>query len=104
MGPIEQNIIAQAKRCRDPIPERIRNKPRLHFNLSFFLDAFLELDTDRDVGMGFGPIPWSSLHNYAVVHELCGGAYDDFMYLLRQLDNAYIKHITSKGANSGQSA
>ncbi len=104
MSGVEQTIIAQAKRCNDPIPERIRNKPRLHFNLSYFFNAFVELDSERDVGMGFGPIPWSSLHQYALFHELSGEAYEDFMYLLRELDRAYIKHVAKKGGGTSESS
>lgn len=104
MGAIEQNIIAQAKRCNDPIPDRIKNKPRLSFGLTFYLRAFSELDSERDFGMGMGPIPWSSMHQYAMILELTGEAYEDFMYLIRELDREYITHITKKRPTNGESS
>ena len=103
MSVIEKNILAQAKRFGEPIPDRIKNRPRLRFELAFFLDAFYELDTDRNVSVSFGPIPWSSLHNYAVANELVGEEYYDFMYLVRAIDSAYIKHMREK-SNHGESA
>lgn len=103
MSVIEQNIVKQAKRFGEPIPDRIRNRPRLRFELIFFLDAFYELDTDRNVSVSFGPIPWSSLNNYALAHEISGEDYHDFMYLVRAVDTAYIKHMREKSGN-GESA
>lgn len=96
MSAIEKNIVAQAKRFGEPIPDRIKNKPRLRYELAFFLDAFYELDTDRNMSVSFGPIPWSSLNNYAVAHEITGEDYHDFMYLVRAVDSAYIKHMREK--------
>lgn len=79
----------------------MRNKPVLGLGLAFFMDAFIELDTDRDIGFGLGPIPWSSMHTYAMAHGLTGEIYHDFMYLVRKLDTAYIKHRQAKEGNNG---
>ena len=103
MSVIEKNIIAQAKRFGEPLPERIQNKPKLALGLAFYLDAFVELDTDRAAGFGLGAIPWSSLHTYALAHEMAGDDYHDFMYILRKLDNAYLKHVQSKGSKDAES-
>lgn len=103
MGAVEQTILKQAKQAGEPIPERIRNKPRLNPTLAFYLEAHAELDTDRDVAFGFGPIPWSSLNAYAQAYGMTGEDYEDFMFLVRYVDNAYIKHMQSKGNNGAQS-
>lgn len=99
MGAIERNIVAQAKRFNDPIPDRIKNKPRLNRALAFYMDAFVELDTDRPVAFSFGVIPWSVIHTYAKAHELEGDDYHEFVYLIRTLDMAYVKHVQGKKDN-----
>lgn len=79
----------------------MQNRPKLGMGLELYMDAFLELDTDRDIGFGLGPIPWSSMHTYALAHGLDGEEYHNFMFLVRQLDSAYIKHRQSKEAANG---
>lgn len=71
-------------------------------DLGVYLDSWLELDTDRNVGVSFAPIPWSSLHNYATANGFDGDDYFDFMYLVRQLDKGYILHMQAK-AKHGES-
>lgn len=102
MGHIEKNIVAQAKRFNEKIPDRILNKPTLFVSSRFFLDAFLDLDTDRPSSMGgLCPIPWSSIHRYAKAHELVGTDYEDFIFLVRRLDNAYTQHKNASEPNNG---
>jgi len=99
MSGVEKNIVAQAKRFGRPIPDRIKNKPRLLPGLSFFMTSFYELQSDRPVGLGWASIPWSSLHAYAQSMQLTQTEYEDFMFLVRQLDNGYIAHMRDKGSN-----
>lgn len=68
------------------------------------MHAFLELDSERDFGMGMGPIPWSSMNAYAQLQGLTGESYEDFMYLIRELDTAYIRHMSKKGATNSESS
>lgn len=103
MGGIEKNIIAQAKRFKNKLPERIQNRPVLAWWLAFYYDAFIMLDADRTVGFDISLIPWSTLHAYAIAHGLEGDDYHDFIYLVRYMDLAYIKHRASKDATSGKS-
>ena len=75
------------------IPEPIRDAPRLWPHLLEYYTAFIELSTDRTIGMEVGPIPYSSLAMYADRFEF---DVEDFVYILRQMDLAYLGH--SKGA------
>lgn len=100
MGPIEKNLIAQAKRFKQPIPDRIRNKPKLGFGLDFYLSAFFDLEYERqwvNEGAIALPITWTSLQNYAQHHDLEGDAHEDFMFFMAALDTAYLKHLAKKG-------
>lgn len=100
MSGIEKNLIKQAKRAGEPIPDRIANKPRLRMGLELFLEAFFELEHERQYLVGAAvqalPIPWHIINKYAEVHELTGDLYDDLLYFVRALDDAYIKHLNKK--------
>lgn len=100
MAPIEKNLVAQCKRFGEPLPERIKNKPRLGLGLDIFLDAFFDLEYDRNwlVGTVAQPLPisWGTLQKYAEIYEFSGILRDDLLYLVRALDNAYINYINKK--------
>ena len=57
----------------------------------FYQEAFRELSTCRDVGMGLGEIPWTAIIEYAEKERLD----DDGTLLLRKvmrgMDTAYLK-------------
>lgn len=63
--------------------------------------AFLELSTDRQIGMGEGPIPWSSVVAYADRYFWDA---DELLYVIRQLDTEYMKHQQRKVQNANQSS
>lgn len=61
-------------------------------HLVFHWLAFTALSTDRHVGMGVGPIPWTAIDRYAV----CYGIDDPdererFERLVRLLDHEFVK-------------
>ncbi len=59
--------------------------------LELYFTAWLELDPDRPSGWGVGPIPWRSIGDYAKVFKIQGEQRDDFFYLVRAMDNAYVQ-------------
>ena len=101
MGPIEKNIVSQAKRFKEPIPERIKNKPRLGIGLEIFLDAFYDLEHDRNwiAGNTAQPLPiaWSSLIKYAEVYELPSTLREELLYFVRELDSTYMRYLNKRG-------
>lgn len=53
--------------------------------------AFNELTTERQVGMGAGPIPVSKIREYAGDHlDLTGDAAERFVVLIREMDGEYL--------------
>lgn len=92
MSGIEQNIVKQAKRFNQPIPDRIKNKPDLLAGLSLYLDAFFDLLNDAN-SSGF--IPWTAIVSYATYHCFSKEQTDLAIYFIRELNGAYLKH-TSK--------
>ncbi len=59
--------------------------------LGFYLDAFRELSTCRPVGLNLGAIPFTAIFEYSRIYEL--GDFDDFHYIIRALDDAYLKMV-----------
>ena len=93
MSAIEQNIVRQARLAGEKIPDVIKKKPRLAIGLHFFMSAFSDLRTERPSGMSIMPIPWSAIHYYAEVHSITGQFYDDLLYIIRAMDNAYLDSV-----------
>ena len=100
MGAIEKTLLKQAKRFNEPIPDRIKNKPRLGLGLDIYLDAFFDLENDRNWILGTTahplPIAWGTLIQYAEMYELTGIMREELIYFVRALDNAYIAHLNGK--------
>jgi len=96
MGQIEQNIAVQAQRAGAPLPDRIANAPELQKGLELYLNAFFELDSERQVGFSVLPIPWRSIVNYAQVYGFDDEQREDLIFLVRKMDNAHIDRLKKK--------
>lgn len=59
-------------------------------------DGFLELTSCRSSGMGEGPIPWTAMNTYCEVFNIHGESKLDFFFLVRSLDNSYLKYQSDK--------
>lgn len=79
-----------------PIPERIANAPSLDPSLSIFLGAFYDLTTERRAGFSVLPIPWSSIANYGKVYGFDKDQFEDLVYFVRRLDEAYLDRMRKK--------
>lgn len=95
-GDKEEFLIAQAKKARAPIPERILNRPELLPGLEFIFNAFNDLCSERQMSMALGPIPWSVIDQYARRYNLDSESYEVFKYLIRQMDITFIKFYNDK--------
>lgn len=82
----------QIKRFGGKTPDRVLNRPKLAPGLKFYLDAFYELDTERNL-TDLQPIPWSSIVHYADRYETNE---EDLLYLIRAADNEYLKSTANK--------
>jgi hypothetical protein len=78
----------------------MRNKPRLKPGLSVFLNAFFELEHDRQWIVGDKaipqPIPWRVINDYAQAFNFAGDLHEELVFFVRHLDEAYIKKVAKK--------
>lgn len=97
MGPIEQSITKQAKRSGRPIPDRIKNAPKLSRpGLQLYLDAFFELDSERSHSLSLTPIPGSCIRSYADYYEFDHEQAEDLLFLIREMDAENLQRLKSK--------
>lgn len=66
----------------DPLPES-----------HFYWRAFCELSTERQIGMGVGPIPYSKAREYAQRYELNEDEWDFFWEIIQDVDSENLKLI-----------
>ena len=57
----------------------------------WFMGAFWDLSTERPIGMGSGPIPWSALLRYAAYAGLTPGTMLLFRTVIHAMDREYLK-------------
>ena len=83
-------------RAGESIPDRIANAPTLKLGLELFLQAFFELDTERNHSMGICPIAWSSMKTYSEYYEFDHEQSEDLSFFIRRMDSAHLKKLESK--------
>lgn len=93
---MERRIIEAAIRRRQPLPDAIADAPELYAGLEVYYEAFIELSTCRDHGMGIGPIPWTAVDRYAERHGFRGDGFSYLLKMVRAMDDAFIKHMKQK--------
>lgn len=74
-----------------PIPDKLANPPQIALGTEFYIGAYFELDTERSKSMGTERIPFSSILYYGQYMGFIDDALDDFVYLMRAIDNAMLK-------------
>lgn len=62
---------------------------------SFYWEAFHALSTERQIGMGVGPIPRSYIIAYAAEQDLLGDAAEHFLDIIRRIDVEYLRSTNS---------
>lgn len=82
----------EAKR---PIPPSILNAPVVPPESQFYLQAFCDLSTCRQIGFGgFGSIPWTAMNEYAIRFNV--ECFDMFSRIIRALDGKWLERSNSK--------
>lgn len=74
----------------------IANAPDLLPGLEMYYEAFVELSTCRDHGLGAGPIPWTAIDRYAERNGFEGEGYEYLLRMVRALDDAFLAHTRKK--------
>lgn len=64
-----------------------------------YIEQFFELDTCRG-GLANNPISFTDIYNFAMIKEI--EEFDDFLYLMRRLDNIIMKYRDKKNDNSNK--
>lgn len=78
---------------REPHPAFYQQPEILPWN-KFYWDAFHDLSTERQIGMGLGPIPRSHIMAYAAEHDILGDNADHFADIIRRVDIEYLRQTS----------
>lgn len=70
----------------------------------FYWDAWRNLSADRQSGMGIGAIPFLAIDAYAKRFDIEGRDFEDFFYIIRELDDAFIAVMNKKAEKDSKSA
>lgn len=95
---IAPGLVAQMKRDGVPIPEDLSSAPTLPLNLVGYLDAFYELDTERNHGQGLMRIPWSAIVKFG---QHYGYNVEELVFFIRRMDDAHLENLGKKVKNGG---
>lgn len=83
----------------EPPPE-YNSQPELWLEAEFYWKAFSDVSSDRGVGMGMGPIPFSAILRYAELYGI--GDLDEFERLrqiVSEIDSEYLSLNAPKDRN-----
>lgn len=75
------------------------NKPEVVDGLGWYLEAFWDLTSDRQLGAmgGAGSIPFTAIDRYAARHDIDEpAAFDRLRVIMRALDAEYLKWLGEK--------
>lgn len=98
IAPIERNVVQQLVREGLPVPDTFTSPPELRPGLELFLDAFFDLDSERQSGT---PIPWRAMRDYAIAYGFTEEQTNDLFFFVRALDE---EHLTRQAKQAKQAA
>lgn len=78
------------------MPQWYLDEPHLYPGDAFYLKAFFDLSTCRQMGMGLGPIPWDKILMYAKFNGLDEDVTEAFIVIIRELDIAFIEQVNKE--------
>jgi len=84
---------------KDP-PEAYFTEPAIEESNVFYWEAFYELSTERQIGMGIGPIPRSAVMAYAAEWGLVGDAVEHFANIIKLVDVEQMRISNSMSSSS----
>lgn len=77
-------------------PAQFLEQPEILPHNQFYWEAFGDLSTERQIGMGLGPIPRSAIQSYAKEFGITGDEYEIFQRIIRKMDNKYLEMSSSR--------
>ena len=72
--------------------------PELMMGFDGWVSDFFELSSDRQIGMGVGPIPASSIDRHTASWDYDSA--DMFRACIRAMDGAYMAHVNKSGSDT----
>lgn len=78
------------------LPDNIQNAPELDLGLQLYLQAFFDLDSERNNGMGLARIPSSAVRAYAREFDFSEDQSDSLSFFVSEMDEAHIKRLQAK--------
>lgn len=104
MGKDEDWIVERHLREGIPLPDDVENAPGLLLGLELYWYAFSDLHTCRAYGWdGPLPIPWDTVAEYAVVHELDEEQSDRLWYFVDKMDREFMRFARRKDGSKQDS-
>lgn len=99
-GGVHESLAAQMERDGVELPANLATQPLLPVGLVTFIEAFYDLDTERNHGMSLTRIPWSRIVAYG---EHYGYDVDELVFFIREMDDAHLDRLAkeSKGGGAG---
>lgn len=95
-------MLAAAEAGQPQAIAMLEKAPRIEYQ--YYWHAFADLTTERQQGMGVGPIPYSSIRDMAAEDRLSSSEAATFHYVIRALDNHFLdqqsKHLAKKAKSS----
>jgi hypothetical protein len=94
LGPAERDIERMKLRFGGPTE---RKTPELAQHLSFALQAFFDLNSERVGSMsGPGRIPWRAIKDYGVFYSMDDSELEQLVLYISAMDNAFIDKLMEK--------
>jgi hypothetical protein len=86
----------------EPPPE-FHNQPELWPEAEFYWKAFSDLSSDRTIGMGLGPIPFSAIVRYAELYGLADlDEFERLREIVSEVDGEYLSLNAPKSEQDGK--
>lgn len=84
------------------MPQAIAGAPQLIPGMELYYNAFFDLSSSRNQGMGIGRIPWTAIKDYGDCWGLSEEQMEDLFYFVRAMDNVYLEHYSKKKGAEGE--
>ena len=86
-------ILEEHERTGKPLPEKIKNAPKLNSGLEFYMSVFALLATCRNMN---GYIPFIDIESFCRMYDIRGVQKEDLHNHIRVMDIAYNKFQEKK--------
>lgn len=83
------SVEAAAEKGRE-LPQWFLEEPVMQGADSFYMRAFWDLSSCRNIGMSTGPIPWNIIVTYGERYGLDEDTLETFIYVMRSMDREFL--------------